>query len=136
MRSVVAGSFRLSILSRSVIALVAATAGFPTTFTITVRDSYGNPSDSHSMQVFNPLSGSPSTTNPTSVRFEVIASDTVIRKVKYTLTAHYDATALMLMTQVPVIRSGVGIWNAIFSPPPPGGPMNVVVKVYIARLRI
>jgi hypothetical protein len=66
---------------RSVIALVAATAGYPTTFTVTVRDSYGNPSDSHSAQVYNPLSGSPTTVNPTSVRFEVVASSLVTRKV-------------------------------------------------------
>ena len=30
--------------------------------------------------------------------------------------------------QVPLIWSAVGIWNAIFSPPAPGGPMNVIVK--------
>lgn len=63
------------------IALVAATAGYPTTFTVTVRDSYGNPSDSHTVQVYNPLSGSPTTVNPTSVRFEVVASSLITRKV-------------------------------------------------------
>jgi hypothetical protein len=72
-------SRRLMTLSRSVIALVAATAGFPTTFTVTVRDSFGNPSDSYSLQ--RSSTGSATTTNPTSVRFEVVASDTVIRKV-------------------------------------------------------
>jgi hypothetical protein len=66
---------------RSVIALVAATAGFPTTFTVTVRDEFGNPSDSHTLQRYNPLDGSPTTSNPTSVRFEIVVSDTVIRKV-------------------------------------------------------
>jgi hypothetical protein len=71
---------RLTIVCSSVIALVAATAGFPTTFTVTVRDSFGNPSDSHSLQRYDPLVGSP-TTNPTSLRFEIVVSDTVIRKV-------------------------------------------------------
>jgi hypothetical protein len=74
---------RLILFISSVIALVAATAGFPTTFTVTVRDSFGNPSDSHTLQRFNPLqSVTPATVNPTSVRFEVVVSDTVIRKVK------------------------------------------------------
>lgn len=68
----------------SVIALVAATAGFPTTFIVTVRDSFGNPSDSHTLQRFNPLQ-SATTVNPTSVRFEIVISDTVIRKVKQLL---------------------------------------------------
>jgi hypothetical protein len=69
-------------VARSVIALVAATAGYPTTFTVTVRDSFGNPSDSHSVQRYVPLgTPSPATTNPTSVRFEIVVSNTVIRKV-------------------------------------------------------
>ena len=29
---------------------------------------------------------------------------------------------------MPLARSDVGIWNAIFSPPSPGGPMDVIVK--------
>lgn len=81
MRSCSTMTARLIAVCRSVIALVAATAGFPTTFTVTVRDSFGNPSDSHSLQRYNPLSGSPNTTNPTSLRFEIVVSDTVIRKV-------------------------------------------------------
>ena len=69
-------------VARSVIALVAATAGYPTTFTVTVRDSFGNPSDSHTVQRYVPLgTPSPATTNPTSIRFEIVVSDTVIRKV-------------------------------------------------------
>jgi hypothetical protein len=118
-------SRRLLTLSRSVIALVAATAGFPTTFTVTVRDSYGNPSDSNTLQ--RSSSGSATTTNPTSVRFEVVASDTVIRKVGV-CASHNSRRLLISEMQVPLIWSAVGIWNAIFSPPAPGGPMNVVVK--------
>lgn len=33
--------------------------------------------------------------------------------------------------KVPLVRSAVGIWSAIFSPPAPGGPMNVIVKVSV-----
>jgi hypothetical protein len=40
--------------------------------------------------------------------------------------------SLTPFVQVPLVRSAVGIWSAIFSPPAPGGPMNVIVKVSIS----
>jgi hypothetical protein len=40
---------------------------------------------------------------------------------------------VLIPSKVPLARGDVGIWNAIFSPPSPGGPMDVIVKARAAQ---